>query len=77
MSTQPISYSRTHSVGLLAAFKVKLSELRLEWQQATLQRQEIARITQELSSCSDRQLADLGFSRYDIADVARGTFGRA
>ena len=77
MNTQPTFFPRTHSSGLLAAFRMKLTELRLEWQQARSQRREIARVAHELSSCSDRQLADLGFSRSDIPEVARGSFGRA
>jgi uncharacterized protein YjiS (DUF1127 family) len=77
MNTQPTFFPRTQSIGLLAAFRIKLGELRLQWEQAMSQRQEIARITHELSICSDRQLADLGFSRSDIPDVARGLFSRA
>ena len=76
MSTQ-LTFPRVQSTGLLAAFRTKLAELRLEWQQAKSRRQEIARVTHELSVCSDRQLADLGFSRADIPAVARGAFGRA
>ena len=76
MSTQLTFSPRSHSTGLLTAFRSKLAELRLEWQQAKAQRQEIARVTHELSLCSDRQLADLGFSRSDIPDVARGSFRR-
>ena len=76
MSTQLTFSPRSHSTGLLTAFRIKLAELRLEWQQAKAQRQEIARVTHELSLCSDRQLADLGFSRSDIPDVARGSFRR-
>ena len=77
MRTQLTFSSGTQSAGLLAAFRIKLDELRLRRQQARSQREEIARITRELSSYSDRQLADLGFSRADIPDVARGFFGRA
>ena len=76
MSTQLTFSPHSHSAGLLAAFKSKLSELRFERQKAKSQRQEIARVTQELSICSDRQLADLGFRRSDIPEVARGLFGR-
>ena len=76
MSTLLTFSPRSHSAGLLAAFRIKLSELRLEWQQARSQRQEIARVTHELSLCSDRHLADLGFRRSDIPEVARGSFGR-
>ena len=77
MSTQLAFTSRIQPVGLWAAAKAKLGELRREWQQAAARRQEIARVMHELSTCSDRQLADLGFSRADIPDVARGLFNRA
>ena len=77
MNTQLTFSPRIQSAGLLAAFRIKLGELRLEWQQAKSRRQEIARVTHELSICTDRQLADLGFSRADIPDVARGVFSRA
>lgn len=77
MNTQPVFFSRIQSAGLLAALRTKLDELSLQWQQAALQRQEIARIEHELSICSDRQLADLGFRRSDIPDVARGLFSQA
>ena len=77
MNTQPAFFSHPQHVGLLAAFRIKLGELRLEWQQAKLQRQEAARIAHELSGYTDRELADLRHSRADIPDVARGSFGRA
>ena len=51
-----------------------LQQLGMRWQRARAQRQEIARITRELQSYTDRQLTDLGMSRADIPDVARGTF---
>jgi len=51
-----------------------LQRLGMRWQRATAQRLEIARITRELQSYTDRQLTDLGMSRADIPDVARGTF---
>ncbi len=39
-------------------------------------RQTIARVTRELNTYSNRQLADLGLSRGDIPDVARGRITR-
>ena len=39
-------------------------------------RKTIARVTRELNTYSDRQLADLGLSRGDIPDVARGRITR-
>ena len=77
MSTQPAFFPHPQHVGLLAAFRIKLGELRLEWQQAKAQRREVARITHELSDYTDRELADLSLSRSDIPDVARGSFNRA
>ena len=38
---------------------------------ARLQRADYARTYCELSNLSDRELMDLGFSRYDLARVAR------
>ena len=77
MNIQLTFSSRAQPISPFAAVKIKLGELRLHWQQAKLQRQEVARVTRELSEYSDRQLADLGFSRADIPDVARGVFSRA
>ena len=76
MNTQ-FAFPRVQSSSLFATFRTKLGELQLEWQQARSRRLEIARVTHELSGYSDRQLADLGFSRADIPEVARGTFSRA
>ena len=58
------------------AAALKLRELSLKWQRAKAEREQIFRITQELDRCSDRDLADLGLSRADIPDVARGTYRR-
>lgn len=55
---------------------LKLRELSREWQRAKAEREQIFRITQDLEQCSDRHLADLGLSRADIPDVARGTYRR-
>ena len=64
----------TTSVRSFAGLGTLLHHLRVHWQRARAQRWEIARITRELQGCTDRQLADLGMSRVDIPDVARGTF---
>lgn len=77
MNTRLAFFLRPQHVGLLAAFRIKLGELRPEWQQARSQHREVARITHELSGYTDRELAELGLSRSDIPDVARGSFGRA
>ncbi len=39
-------------------------------------RRAIAQITRELNSYSAREIAELGLSHGDIADVARGRFAR-
>ncbi|HEY0205727.1 MAG TPA: DUF1127 domain-containing protein [Acetobacteraceae bacterium] len=57
-----------------ASFGTMVHKLGMHWQRARAQRQEIGRITRELQSYTDRQLTDLGMSRADIPDVARGTF---
>jgi uncharacterized protein YjiS (DUF1127 family) len=36
-----------------------------------------AQTLRELSVLSDRELSDLGLSRYDFADIARGTYRRS
>ena len=76
MSTQPAFFPHPQHVGLVAAFRIKLGELHLEWQQARSQRREVARIAHELSGYTNRELAELGLSCSDISDVARGSFGR-
>ena len=40
------------------------------------QMNERARTRRELESCSDRQLSDLGLSRFDIEDVVFGRYAR-
>ena len=60
----------------VAALKLKQRELSLKWRRAKAEREQIFRITLELERCSDRDLADLGLSRADIPDVARGTYRR-
>ncbi len=57
-----------------AALLTVLRQLGMRWQRARAQHREVARITRELQSYTDRQLTDLGMSRTDIPDVARGTF---
>ncbi len=77
MNTQFAFSPRSLPISALATFRTKLREFRLEWQQARSERQKIARITHELASCTDRQLADLGLCRSEIPAVARGTYSRA
>lgn len=60
----------------VSALKLKQRELSRKWRRAKAEREQIFRITQELERCDDRHLADLGLSRADIPDVARGTYRR-
>ncbi len=66
--------SATAQVGGRASVGAMLQQLGMRWQRARAQNREISRITRELQSYTDRQLVDLGMSRADIPDVARGTF---
>lgn len=74
MTTAHAFASPTAPVRGLAGIRTVLHNLGLRWQRSKAQRQEIARITRELQSSTDRQLGDLGLSRADIPDVARGMF---
>lgn len=67
-------FSSATSVRGLAGLGGTLHRLRAQRQKARAQRREVARITLELEGCTVRQLDDLGMSRADIPDVARGTF---
>jgi uncharacterized protein YjiS (DUF1127 family) len=60
-----------------AAIRSKQSELLLNWQRARAHRDEVFRITHELTGCTDRELADLGLCRSEIPAVANGTYRRA
>ena len=40
------------------------------------ERKEFGRVAHELSFASDRDLAELGYSRADIAEISRGTYRR-
>ena len=66
--------SATAQVRGRASVGTMLQQLGMRWQRARAQDREIARITRELQGYTDRQLVDLGMSRADIPDVARGTF---
>lgn len=74
MTTSSAFASAFAPVRSLAGPGTALHQFRLRWQRERAQRQEIGRITRELQGYTDRQLADLGMSRADIPDVARGLF---
>lgn len=61
----------------IADFRGRLHRFEIRRQRAAARRREIARITHELESSTDRQLSDIGISRADIASVANGTYGRS
>ncbi len=50
--------------------------LKLRFQAYRAEARERSRIVRELSSYSDDELGELGFSRYDIPAVAAGTYRR-
>jgi len=74
MTAAPIFASTLTSVRGLAGLGTMLHRFGSHRQRARAQRREIARITRELQGYTDRQLGDLGLSRADIPDVARGMF---
>jgi len=74
MTAAPIFTSAITSVRGLAGLGTMLDRFGSHQQRARARRRETARITRELQGYTDRQLGDLGLSRADIPDVARGTF---
>ncbi len=72
--TTPITYDNTTTgFGLLADRPASIAARFRAWR---ARREQINRISFELSCYTDRELADLGLSRGDIPEVARGTFRR-
>jgi len=55
-----------------AAITLDWAQLRQQFQTWNARRREVARITRELESMSNRELAELGLCRSDIPAVARG-----
>ena len=70
MST--ITHDQTAFVGTRDA----ASTLRARFDAWNQRRRTIARVTRELNTYTERQLHDLGLSRGDIPDVARGRITR-
>jgi uncharacterized protein YjiS (DUF1127 family) len=56
----------------IGSFGRVLSSLKDALAERRLRRQTI----RELSKCSDRELADMGISRCDFEEIARGTYQR-
>jgi uncharacterized protein YjiS (DUF1127 family) len=72
--TSPITYDKTTTgFGLLSNRGTSIASRFQAWRE---RRRQINRITFELNSYTDRELADLGLGRGDIDQVARGTFRR-
>ncbi len=61
----------------LGGASLALRGLAERYQRWSARRRQVARTTLELQAYTDRQLADLGLCRSDIAEVARGQFRRA
>lgn len=61
------------AVAWLAA---SIRQLREQRQARLAERQANLRLANELAAASDRHLAELGFSRADISEIARGTYQR-
>ena len=77
MSTLPAFLPSTTIFRSLAVLKAKQAELSRNRQRTRVQREEVFQITRELGGYTDRQLADVGLSRFDIPAVAHGTYSRA
>lgn len=71
MST--ITHDQTATFGTTQDAAPTLRARFAAWNQ---RRRTIARVTRELETYSERQLHDLGLSRSDIPDVARGRITR-
>ena len=58
------------------SFVSLLKDTFAQQQERRLIRAERARIVNELNSCTDRELGELGFSRADFPAIANGTYQR-
>lgn len=72
MATVAHSQNRPAAQGLSQA----VQSLSLRFQAYRAAMRERGRITRELSTYSDDELGELGFSRHDIPAVAAGTYRR-
>jgi uncharacterized protein YjiS (DUF1127 family) len=61
---------------LWGSFAALVNQMVVEYKQQRVVRAKQNRIATELSRCSDRELAEMGFSRYDIPSIADGTYAR-
>ncbi|HEX3982727.1 MAG TPA: hypothetical protein VHX12_03445 [Acidisoma sp.] len=69
-----LAHSQNRTVGRLLADGAQTLRAHISARVSTLR--ERRRIARELSTYSDGELAELGFSRFDIPAVAAGTFRR-
>jgi uncharacterized protein YjiS (DUF1127 family) len=74
MTMATIARSQNRTVGRSLADGVQSLSLRFQAYRAEAQRRR--RIARELSTYTDAELGELGFSRFDIPAVAAGTFRR-
>jgi uncharacterized protein YjiS (DUF1127 family) len=72
MTALAIQTSRT----LWGSLVAQVNEMVAEVKQQRAVRAEQNRIANELELCSDRDLAEMGFSRCDIPSIANGTYAR-
>ena len=70
--TYAISGHQRHTKPIGAWLFERVRQLRATW----AQRRAWARQMQELSLSSDRELRDMGLSRSDVREIARGTYRR-
>jgi uncharacterized protein YjiS (DUF1127 family) len=74
MTMATIARSQNRTVGRFLIDGVQ--SLNLRFQASVAETRERRRIARELSTYTDAELGELGFSRYDIPAVAAGTFRR-
>jgi uncharacterized protein YjiS (DUF1127 family) len=72
MTALAIQTSRT----LWGSFAALVNQMVAEYKQQRVMQAKQNQIATELSRCSDRELAELGFSRSDIPSIANGTYVR-
>lgn len=64
------------SRNFLSSFTALIERLVSDYKEERRVRAERARIVAELDASTDRELAELGFSRADLPAIARGTYRR-
>ena len=64
------------AVSGLRALEPRIAVLKAAWQARRAERRERRQIVRELSTYTDRELLDLGFSRADFPAILNGTYRR-